>query len=111
MLFLVLGSQGCHYIYSKGYVISLEQLKAFLAKVKGDSNLQEKLKAARSPEDVVGIAKKHGFKFTADKFNELSDYELEGVDGSGCGTAGDCGTWACARTGGARDCTKSQFVC
>ena len=63
--------------------MSLEQLKAFLAKVKGDSNLQEKLKAAKSPEDVVGIAKEHGHEFTADKINQLGDDELEGVAGGG----------------------------
>ena len=61
--------------------MSLEQLKAFLEKVKGDSNLQEKLKAAKSPEDVVGIAKEHGHEFTADKVNQLSEEELEGVAG------------------------------
>ena len=61
--------------------MSLEQLKAFLAKVKGDSNLQEKLKAAKSPEDVVGIAKEHGHEFTADKINRLTDDELQGVSG------------------------------
>ena len=61
--------------------MSLEQLKAFLEKVKGDSNLQEKLKAAKSPEDVVGIAKEHGHEFTADKINQLSDEELERVSG------------------------------
>ncbi|QNI54295.1 nif11-like leader peptide domain protein [Synechococcus sp. BIOS-E4-1] len=61
--------------------MSLEQLKAFLSKVKGDSNLQEKLKAAKSPEDVVGIAKEHGHEITADKINQLSDEELEGVSG------------------------------
>ncbi len=49
--------------------MSLEQLKAFLEKVKGDSNLQEKLKAAKSPEDVVSIAKEHGHEFTADKIS------------------------------------------
>ena len=49
--------------------MSLEQLKAFLEKVKEDSNLQEKLKAAKSPEEVVGIAKEHGHEFTADKIN------------------------------------------
>ena len=59
--------------------MSLEQLKAFLAKVKGDSNLQEKLKAAKSPEDVVGIAKEHGHEFTTDKITDLSEVELEGV--------------------------------
>ena len=63
--------------------MSLEQLKAFLSKAKGDSNLQEKLKAAKSPEDVVAIAKEHGHEFTADKITELSEDELEGVSGGG----------------------------
>ncbi|QNI54626.1 nif11-like leader peptide domain protein [Synechococcus sp. BIOS-E4-1] len=61
--------------------MSLEQLKAFLANVKGDSNLQQKLKAAKSPEDVVGIAKEYGYQFTANKFCQLSKEELEGVAG------------------------------
>ena len=61
--------------------MSEEQLKAFIAKVKGDSNLQEKLKAAKSPEDVVCIAKENGCEFTADKVNQLSEEELEGVAG------------------------------
>ena len=61
--------------------MSLEQLKAFLAKVKKDSNLQEKLKAAKSSEDIVGIAKEHGHEFTADKFNELTEEEIESVAG------------------------------
>ena len=64
--------------------MSKEQLKAFLAKVKGDSKLQEKLKAAKSPEDVVGIAKEHGHEFTADYITELSEEELEGVTGGTC---------------------------
>ena len=67
--------------------MSLEQLKAFLEKVKGDTSLQEKLKAAKSPEDVVGIAKEHGHEFTADKITELSEEELEGVAG---GVDGRC---------------------
>ena len=58
-----------------------EQLKAFLAKAKDDQTIQEKLKAAKSPEDVVGIAKEHGHEFTADKINQLSGDELEGVSG------------------------------
>ena len=71
--------------------MSLEQLKAFIAKVKGDSSLQEKLKAAKSPEDVVGIAKEHGHEFTADKVSELSGEELEGVGAAGCSwSAGIC---------------------
>ena len=61
--------------------MSEEQLKAFLAKAKDDQSIQEKLKAAKSPEDVVGIAKEHGHEFTADKINQLSENELEGVSG------------------------------
>ncbi|QNI57824.1 nif11-like leader peptide domain protein [Synechococcus sp. BIOS-U3-1] len=63
--------------------MSLEQLKAFLAKVKKDSNLQEKLKAAKSPDEVVSIAKEHGHEFTADKLSQLNEEELEGVAGGG----------------------------
>ncbi|QNI55232.1 nif11-like leader peptide domain protein [Synechococcus sp. BIOS-E4-1] len=61
--------------------MSQEQLKAFLIKVKADSSLQEKLQAAKSTEDVVGIAKEHGHEFTADKISQLSEEELEGVAG------------------------------
>ena len=64
--------------------MSLEQLRAFLAKVKADTSLQEKLNAAKSPEDVVTIAKEHGHEFTADKISRLSDQELEGVAGGIC---------------------------
>ena len=61
--------------------MSAEQLEAFLAKVKGDSNLQKKLTTVKSPEDVVGIAKEHGYEFTAEKIGQLSEEELEGVAG------------------------------
>jgi len=61
--------------------MSEEQLKAFLAKAKDDQSIQDKLKAAKSPEDVVGIAKEHGHEFTADKITELSEEELERVAG------------------------------
>ena len=64
--------------------MSLEQLKAFLAKTKGDTSLQEKLKAAKSPADIVDIAKEHGYEFTADKMTELTEGELEGVAGGEC---------------------------
>ena len=61
--------------------MSEEQLKAFIAKAKDDQSIQDKLKAAKTPEDVVGIAKEHGHEFTADKINEPSEEELEGVAG------------------------------
>ena len=66
--------------------MSEEQLKEFIAKVKDDQSIQEKLKEAKTADDVVGIAKEHGHVFTADKLTEtlsktLSDDELEGVSG------------------------------
>ena len=61
--------------------MSEEQLKTFLEKINADTSLQEKLKAAKSPEDVVTIAKEYGHEFTADKMTELSEEELEGVAG------------------------------
>ena len=68
--------------------MSEEQLNAFLEKVKGDTSLQEKLKAAASPEAAIEIAKEAGFAITAEDIQsmqsatvELSDEELEGAAG------------------------------
>ena len=58
-----------------------EQLKVFLKFIKGETSLQEKLKAAKSSEAVVGIAEDYCYEFTADKVTELSEDELEGVAG------------------------------
>jgi predicted ribosomally synthesized peptide with nif11-like leader len=69
--------------------MSEEQLKAFLEKVKGDTTLQEKLKAASDADGVVAIAKEAGFKISAEDLNEkveLSEEELEGVAGGGAAT-------------------------
>ena len=64
--------------------MSEEQLKAFLEKVKSDTNLQEKLKAADDAEAVAEIAKEAGFSISVDDLTttiELSEEELEGVAG------------------------------
>ena len=65
--------------------MSEEQLKAFLEKVKADTSLQEKLKAAADANAVVEIAKEAGFTISADDLtkavSEISDEELEGVAG------------------------------
>ena len=69
--------------------MSEEQLRAFLEKVKGDTSLQEKLKAAASPEAAIEIAKAAGFAITVEDIQssmqsstvELSDEELEGAAG------------------------------
>ena len=68
--------------------MSEEQLKAFLEKLKDDSSLQEKLKAASDADAASAIAKEAGFSISADEFTkaqstELSDEELEGVAGGG----------------------------
>ena len=70
--------------------MSKEQLKAFLSKVKGDSSLQEKLKAAKSQDDVVSIAKEHGHNFGTEHISQLSAEELEGVTG---GKSNEWGNW------------------
>ena len=65
--------------------MSEEQLKAFLEKVKSDTELQEKLKAAASPEAALEIVKEAGFSITAEDMQsstvELLDEELEGAAG------------------------------
>ncbi len=65
--------------------MSEEQLKAFLEKVKLDTSLQEKLKAAANPDAVAAIAKEAGFSISADDLKkaptEISEEELEGVAG------------------------------
>ena len=75
--------------------MSEEQLKAFLEKVKADTSLQEKLKAAASPEAAVEIAKEAGFSITAEDIQsmqpesesvELSYEELESAAGGGRNT-------------------------
>ena len=67
--------------------MSEEQLKAFLEKVKDDTSLQEKLKAAADANAVIAIAKEAGFSISADDLtkaqSELSEEELEGVAGGG----------------------------
>ena len=72
--------------------MSEEQLNAFLEKVKADTTLQEKLKAAASPEAAIDIAKAAGFSITAEDIQslqsatvELSDEELDGAAGGWCG--------------------------
>ena len=65
--------------------MSEEQLKAFLGKVKADTSLQEKLKAAADSDAVLAIAKEAGFMISADDLknaqSEISEEELEGAAG------------------------------
>ena len=61
--------------------MSKEQLKAFLEKLKGDTSLQDRLKAAKSQDEVVSIAKEHGHDFGTEHISQLSEKELEEVAG------------------------------
>ena len=70
-----------------------EQLTALIAIAKGNTSLQEKLKAAADADAVVAIAKAAGFVISADDLKkskaEVSDEELEGVaGGTFCGLTG-----------------------
>ena len=73
--------------------MSEEQLKAFLERVKADTSLQEKLKAATSPEAAIEIAKETGFSITAEDIQSMqpvSERELEdAAGGRGIGGCGD----------------------
>jgi len=68
--------------------MSEQQLNAFLAAVKADPSLQEKLLSATDPDSVVEIGQSAGFFVSFDHIKEsrlslqgLSDSELEGVAG------------------------------
>ena len=84
--------------------MSEEQFKAFLEKVKSDTELQDKLKAAASNEAALQIAKDAGFSITAEDIQsmhsapvELSDEELETAAGGACDWR--CATWIESNTG------------
>jgi predicted ribosomally synthesized peptide with nif11-like leader len=64
--------------------MSQEQLQAIIERVKGDTSLQEKLKAAANSDAVVSIAKESGLSVSADGLknaSKISEEELEGAAG------------------------------
>ena len=65
-----------------------EQLTAFIANAKGNTSLQEQLKAAADINAVAVFAKDAGFSISADDLtkaqSEISEEELERTAGSGC---------------------------
>ena len=77
-----------------------EQFNAFIKKVKSDTSLQEKLKAAASTEAFLEIAKAAGFLITAEDIQsmksgkvELSDEELEAAAGGIICVNDTCQMW------------------
>ena len=84
--------------------MSEEQLPAFLAALKADAGLQEKLSGAADLDAALAIAKEAGFDVTkadwlrhqAKQTLELSDEQLEDVAGGNCWyTKNDSYKWAC----------------
>ena len=83
--------------------MSEDQLKAFWEAVQADTSLQEKLKAAATPEAVLEIAKDAGFSFPAEDIQsiqsmqlpELLDVELETAAGGN-----EFFRWIAGRCGG-----------
>jgi len=73
--------------------MSLEQLKAFLAKVKDDSSIKTKLQAAKSTEEVVGIAKEHGHEFSPEHITDLRSSALERLAGGNVGCVERTACW------------------
>lgn len=74
-----------------------EQLKAFLAKVKADTNLQKQLKAATNADAVVTIAKQANFIVTVEEIKQaqahISDEEIEGLAGGWRNRGTDLTCW------------------
>ena len=85
--------------------MSEEHPKAFLEKVKSDTELLEKFKASSTPEAAVETANKAGFLITTEDIsinfqsaNEVSDEELEGAAGG----HGEAQSWTAWRLVGGR---------
>ena len=76
--------------------MSEEQFKAFLDKAKVDTNLQMKIKAAKSSNELVRIAQDAGYEIIVEDFNnsDLSEEDLEHISGGGA-CACDFSAYAC----------------
>ncbi|MEN9861451.1 MAG: hypothetical protein RLZZ515_1933 [Cyanobacteriota bacterium] len=59
--------------------MSLDQLKAFLAKMQADENLKRQVLAAATADDVAQIALKLGFEFSGDELLRASGKKFDRV--------------------------------
>ena len=57
------------------------QLQAFIEKVQLDPSLQDRLKAAKTVDEVLSMAQQHGHEFASEHLSQLSEEELEGLSG------------------------------
>ena len=59
--------------------MSLEQLRAFLARLQDDAALKETVLAAATADDVAQIALKLGFEFSGDELLRVSGQKFDRV--------------------------------
>jgi predicted ribosomally synthesized peptide with nif11-like leader len=59
--------------------MSLEQLRAFLARLQDDAALKETVLAAATADDVAQIALKLGFEFSGDELLRVSGKKFDRV--------------------------------
>ena len=59
--------------------MSLEQLKQFLAAIRADRLLYQKVAVAATANEIASIASELGFEFTGDELKSISNKNIEGV--------------------------------
>jgi predicted ribosomally synthesized peptide with nif11-like leader len=59
--------------------VSLDQLKAFLARIQNDEGLKQQVLASATADDVAQIALKHGFEFSGDELLRVSGKRFDRV--------------------------------
>ena len=59
--------------------MSLEQLKAFLAAIRSDRVLYDKVSLAATANEIALIAGEQGFQFTGDELKAISNQRISGV--------------------------------
>ena len=59
--------------------MSLEQLKAFLAAIRSDRVLYDKVSLAATANEIALIAGEQGFQFTGDELKSISNQRVSGV--------------------------------
>ena len=59
--------------------MSLDQLKAFLARLQGDTALRDQVMTAATADDVAQIALRLGFEFSGDELLRVSGQRFDRV--------------------------------
>lgn len=78
-----------------------ENLASFLAAIKADPSLRQRVSDADDPETIVSIAAQAGYTISFDDYKRsqqsIADEQLEGVaGGGGSNCCGDTGNFGCS---------------